>query len=119
MRLKFDENITVLAAGLLVALGHDVDTVADEKLSGHPDPGVFAAAQADGRALVTFDLGFGDIRAYPPGSHHGIFLLRLRDQGPDNVMATLGQLARNNDLDALARCLTVLTDTAIRIRWPD
>jgi hypothetical protein len=31
---------------------------------------------------VTFDVGFGDIRAYPPAGHHGIIVLRLRDQQP-------------------------------------
>jgi hypothetical protein len=64
-------------------LGHDVDTVADEGMVGRPDPDVLAAAIADERALVTFDLGFGDPRAYPPGDHRGIVLLRLWDQQPD------------------------------------
>jgi hypothetical protein len=71
VRLKLDENITVAAAGPLVELGHDVDTVADEQLVGRPDPDVFAAAIADERALVTVDLGFRDPREYPPGTHHG------------------------------------------------
>ncbi|CAN5577363.1 hypothetical protein BH23ACT7_BH23ACT7_22380 [soil metagenome] len=34
MRLKLDENITVVAKSPLVAPGHDVDTVADEQLPG-------------------------------------------------------------------------------------
>lgn len=41
--------------------------------------------------LVTFDLGFGDIRAYPPASHSGVVLLRLADQRPDVVADVLGR----------------------------
>jgi len=82
VRLKLDENISIVAGRALAELGHDVDTVASEGLVGHPDPDVIAAAVADDRALVTFDLGFGDPRAYPPGSHQGVILLRLADHSP-------------------------------------
>jgi predicted nuclease of predicted toxin-antitoxin system len=58
VRLKLGENVTVAAKDPLVALGHQVDTVADEDLTGRPDPDVLAAAIAEDRALVTCDLGF-------------------------------------------------------------
>ncbi|HVM05099.1 MAG TPA: hypothetical protein VM242_08005 [Acidimicrobiales bacterium] len=46
MRLKLGENTTVVAKDPLLALGHDVDTVAEEQLAGRPDPDVLAAAVA-------------------------------------------------------------------------
>lgn len=119
MRLKLDENVTVAAQDPLVALGHDVDTVADEDLTGRPDPDVLAAAVTDQRALVTCDLGFGDPRSYPPGSHRGVILLRLRDQQPDNIVSVLQGLAKNHNLDELAGCVVVVTENLIRIRWPE
>lgn len=119
MRLKLDENITVAAKGPLAAAGHDVDTVADEHLTGHPDSDILAAAVNEERALVTCDLGFGDPRTYPPGSHRGVILLRLRDQQPDNVMSVLQRLAKNHDLNELAGCVVVVTEGLIRIRWPE
>lgn len=119
MRLKLDENITVAAKNPLVALGHDVDTVADEDLAGRPDPDVLAAAVTDQRALVTCDLGFGDPRTYPPGSHRGVILLRLRDQQPDNVVSVLQGLAQNHNLNELAGCVVVVTEGLLRIRWPE
>ena len=39
------------------------------------------AIQKDERYLVTADKGFGDIRTYPPGTHHGILLLRPDEDG--------------------------------------
>lgn len=119
MRLKLDENITVAAEAPLVAAGHDVDTVADEQLVGRPDPVVLAGAVAAERALVTSDLGFGDPRAYPPGTHRGVILLRLRDQQPDNVVAVVQRLLDNHDLDELAGCIVVVTEALVRIRRPD
>jgi len=70
------------------------------------------------RALVTFDLGFGDPREYPRGTHRGVILLRLRYQQPDNVVVVLQRLAENHDLDELAGCVVVVTGGLIRIRWP-
>lgn len=119
MRLKFDENITVAAKEPLVAFGHEVDTVADEQLTGRPDPDVLAAAVTDRRTLVTFDLGVGDPRTYPPNSHLGVILLRLHDQQPANVISVLQQLAHHHNLDDLAGCAVVITEDLIRIRRPD
>jgi predicted nuclease of predicted toxin-antitoxin system len=119
VRLKLDENITVFARAPIEAAGHDVDTVSDEHLAGRSDPEVFAVAAGAARVLVTFDVGFGDIRAYPPGSHPGIIVLRLRNQQPDNVVAALARLAQHHDLDGLSRCLIIVTEALVRIRWPD
>lgn len=119
MRIKLDENVTVTAREHLARLGHDVDAVIDEELGGRPEADVLAAAVASGRALVTFDLGFGDPRQYPPGSHRGIVLLRLRDQQPGNVVSVLQRLAEHHDLDSLVGCVVVVTEALVRIRWPD
>ncbi|MGQ0620438.1 MAG: DUF5615 family PIN-like protein [Panacagrimonas sp.] len=78
MKIKLDENISVELAPLLSRSGHDVDTVAIEGLQGQPDSAVWAAAQSAGRMLITQDLDFADIRRFPPGTHHGLILLRHR-----------------------------------------
>jgi len=65
VRIKLDENIPTSAAERLRSAGHDVDTVADENLSGAEDTVVLRAATSVERLVVTLDRGFGDIRAYP------------------------------------------------------
>ncbi|MGH9266976.1 MAG: hypothetical protein ACRD0D_02245, partial [Acidimicrobiales bacterium] len=47
------------------------------------------------------------------------FLLRLRDQQPDNVVAVLQRLATNHNLDELVGCVVVVTEGLVRIRWPE
>ena len=60
MRIKLDENLPAGLADKLATLGHDVDTVADENLSGRPDPDVWQAAQQEQRFFITQDLDFSD-----------------------------------------------------------
>jgi predicted nuclease of predicted toxin-antitoxin system len=77
VKIKLDENLPRQLVPLLTKLGHDVDTVPDERLTGRDDTAVWAAAQAAGRFLVTQDLDFSDARTYVPGTHHGLLLVRL------------------------------------------
>ena len=65
-RLKFDENIARDAVDLARSRGFDVATVADEQLTGQPDAVIAGVCMREGRVLVTLDLDFADVRAYPP-----------------------------------------------------
>ena len=80
MRFKVDENLPLEVADLLRAAGHDAEGVHEEGLSGAPDQQVLAAAVSERRTLVTLDLGFADIRSYPPGQSLGIIVLRPASQ---------------------------------------
>ncbi len=62
MKVKLDENITTAAKALIAQHGHEVDTVVDEGLTGATDSVVVEASRSDERMLVTFDVGFGNLR---------------------------------------------------------
>ncbi len=47
------------------------------------------AARREDRILVTLDLDFSNIRAYPPEAHSGIVVLRPRRQDKRTVLAAL------------------------------
>jgi len=78
LKFKVDENLPAEAADILRDSGFIADTVADEDLSGADDDTVASASKSDLRILVTLDLDFANIRAYPPGEHAGIIVLRVR-----------------------------------------
>jgi predicted nuclease of predicted toxin-antitoxin system len=118
VKFKLDENLPVSSAAVLASAGHDVDTVPAEELAGAPDPDVVAAASGAGRILVTLDIGLGDIRAYPPGSHAGIVVLRLPDQSADTVTKAIGDLAGLAESAALAGAVVVMQHGLLRIRHP-
>ena len=116
MKVEFDENITRSARQVLIVARHDVDTVVDEDLAGATDPQVVAAAAAVGRLLITLDRGLGDIRAYPPGSHAGILVLRPSDQSPPTVAAALAKVVPGHDLTMLDGTVAVAQRGLLRIR---
>lgn len=76
LRFKLDENIPERVRVSLAAQGLDTHGVHDEGLAGAVDAQLLQACIAEGRILITLDLDFADIRAYPPGSYPGIWVLR-------------------------------------------
>ena len=102
----------------MTGAGHDVDTVIQEGLIGAPDRDVVAAATVTGRILISPDRGLGDIRAYPPGSHAGIVVLRLTDQSAASAIKAVTDLATLTNPDRLAGVVAVLQRGLLRIRRP-
>ena len=66
LKFKVDENLPSEAADVLRAAGHDALTVLEQQLGGEADARVSAVCLAEGRAIVTLDLDFSNIRSYPP-----------------------------------------------------
>jgi len=71
MRFKTDENLHPELAEFLQERGHDAVTVWQEELRGRPDAELAEVCRREERALVTLDLDFADIRAYPPDEWTG------------------------------------------------
>lgn len=91
LRLKLDENMLQRVQSMLRDLGIDVEAARSERLVGAADPILLTACIAEDQVLVTLDLDFADMRDYPPGIHHGIWVLRPRQQ-TFNTIAGLVQL---------------------------
>lgn len=119
MRIKIDEDLPRAAAALLQEAGYpDVRTVTEQGMGGWKDPALWQALQQEERFLVTGDKGFTDLRAYPPGSHAGVLLLRPDADGIDPILELLKKVLMSTDLAALQGCLAVATSHGLRIRRP-
>lgn len=79
---------------------------------------MLAGASADGRMLITLDRGLGDIRAYPPGAHGGVLVIRLNHQSPRAIRRAVERVSATVDLDDLAGCIAVWRDGDLRVRRP-
>jgi predicted nuclease of predicted toxin-antitoxin system len=77
MKFKLDENLGSRTAEIIAESGHDVATVAQEKLSGTSDERLLAICIAESRCLITLDLDFADVLRFPPRNTPGIAVLRL------------------------------------------
>lgn len=118
MRIKLDENLPSSLVDLLSGHGHDVHTVADEALTGAADHDLLEAVSAEDRMILTLDRGFGDVRAYPPGSHPGIVVLRLPDTSPRRVRSAVERLVTTHDLDDVRGSIVVAHQETLRVRRP-
>lgn len=116
MRFKIDENLHDDVAALLVAAGHDVDTVYDEGLRGSPDNAIAERCRNEDRVLVTLDLDFADIRTYPPADHPGMIVLRVGNQSRSHILQVMSPVATLLDKEPVAGRLWIVSEAGVRIR---
>lgn len=116
MQFKIDENLPVEVAAALRHAGHDAVTIHEQQMVGHPDSRIAAVCQSEGRAILTLDLDFADIRTYPPASFPGIVVVRPRTQAKPAVLQLIGRLIPLLDSEPLAGNLWILQENGLRIR---
>ena len=119
MNFKLDENLPELVREALSELGHDAHTVAEEGLSGAQDETVLQACVAEDRILITLDLDFSDIRAYPPGSYPGVWVLRPPKQTFKAIEALVRAGVRLCAVERVRGQLWVIDEKRVRIRDGD
>ena len=118
MKLKLDENLPYSLVRHLASLGHDADSVFDERLTGDRDDVVWQAAQHDGRFLLTQDLDFSDARKYRPGAHHGLLLVRLAEPGREALYDRLSAVFADEDVESWKGCIVSVTSRKVRVKRP-
>ena len=116
MKIKLDENLPADLRELLHTAKHDTATVSEQGLAGCDDPPILQAATAEGRILMTFDTDFADIRRYPPGTHAGIVVFRLRDQRWKTLQRPVRRLVATGALKEVRRGLAIVDESRVRYR---
>lgn len=116
MEFKIDENLPAEAATLFRSAGHEAATVGDQGLAGASDTTVAERIQAERRVLVTADLDFSDIRAYPPADYSGLLVLRLRQLDKPHVLWVLSRLLQVLEKRSPAKELWIVEEERVRIR---
>jgi predicted nuclease of predicted toxin-antitoxin system len=92
MKFKVDENLPSEFASILREAAFDADTVNDERLGGADDSIVSQRSRAEDRVLLTLDLDFANIQAYPPGDYPGIVVFRSKVQDKVTLISLLRRL---------------------------
>jgi predicted nuclease of predicted toxin-antitoxin system len=116
IRFKVDENLHPDVVGVLVAGGHEAETVWDEGLRGTPDGNLAGVCKREGRALLTLDLDFADIRTYPPREYAGLVVIRAARQDRGNVVRIVRGLLPMFEAETLVGRLWVVDEGGVRIR---
>ncbi len=89
MKFKIDENLPAECALIFRQAGFEAATAAEQDLSGADDSVLFERCRAERRVLVTLDMDFANVRAYPPGSHSGIVVVRSNSQDKPTLISIL------------------------------
>jgi predicted nuclease of predicted toxin-antitoxin system len=92
LKIKIDENLPAECATVFREAGFEAETVADEGLRGVDDSLIADRSRTEGRVLVTLDLDFGNVVAYPPAEHAGIVVLRLKAQDRRTILAVMQRI---------------------------
>jgi len=116
MKFKIDENLPVDIADILQQAGYEAGTVHSEGITGADDLSISKICQREQRVLLTLDLGFSDIRTYPPSEFEGIIVLRLIRQDKMYVLDIIHRLLGTLDQDELKGKLWIVDEKRIRIR---
>jgi predicted nuclease of predicted toxin-antitoxin system len=92
LKFKVDENLPTECSSILRGAVFEADTVSGEKLSGASDSVLSERCRAEDRVLMTLDLDFANVQAYPPKSHPGIVVFRPKSQDKPTLFALLKRL---------------------------
>ena len=111
-----DENMPGALVGLFAEAGHDAVTVSDQRMTGASDSHIASVCRREGRTLVTLDMDFADIRAYPPQEYAGLVVFRLGRHGPGRVLGVAARLIEMLPETSLQGQLWIVEDERIRIR---
>jgi predicted nuclease of predicted toxin-antitoxin system len=116
MQFKVDENLPSEVASMLRQAGHDATTVVQQHLAGSTDPQLAAVCQKEDRALVTLDMDFANIRAYPPPQYAGLIVLRLSRQDKPYVLSVFTKIVPLLMVEPVRQRLWIVEEHRIRIR---
>ena len=116
MDFKLDENLHPDTADLLRQQGHNAATVYEQGLRDRPDPEIARVCIQEGRALITLDLDFSDLRKFPPTDHSGIVVLRLGSQSRRSVLAAVQRILPLIESEPLSGFLWIVDEIHVRIR---
>ena len=94
MRFKLDENLDYQTGEILTQSGHAAAEVEEEGLKGASDPAIAQAANSEGRCLITLDLGFANVLAFPPSEYSGLIVLRHPSPTRRRLLDLVRQVSR-------------------------
>jgi predicted nuclease of predicted toxin-antitoxin system len=116
VKFKTDENLPSEAASVLRDAGFEADSVREEALEGSEDTALALRIRAEGRILITLDLDFSNIRAYPPQDYPGLIVLRLKCQDRETVVTVVRRLVLALNRRSPAGELWIVEEDHIRRR---
>lgn len=116
MKLFADESVWEITREFVRKLGHDLTTVEECGLAGAADEIVLSQTLTEDRVLLSRDLDFSNILLYPPVSHLGIIVLRIRPITTDPVHRILASALAYFTQESIQQALVIVDHNKFRER---
>jgi predicted nuclease of predicted toxin-antitoxin system len=118
MHFLVDEDLPRSTVNLLRQHGHEATDIRDTGLRGAIDADIAVYVQRNGYCLLSGDMGFADIRNYPPGKYSGIVVLHLPAKATSSTILTLlkSLLVQTEIINQLKGKLAIVEAGRVRIR---
>lgn len=118
MRFLIDEDLPRSTDNLLRQYGHETIDIRDIGLRGASDADIAAYAQKHELCLLSGDMGFADIRNYPPEKYSGVVVLHLPAKATSSTILTLlkSLLVQTEIVNQLKGKLAIIEPGRVRIR---
>lgn len=116
MRFLADMGVALRIVEWLRSQGHDVTHLREEGLHRLPNGQIFAKAIAEGRALLTFDLDFGEIAALARGRRASVILFRLHNTRTPHVIDRLAAVLASLTNALEKGAIVIVEESRHRIR---
>ena len=116
LKFKLDENLPAAAAVRFEEAGFDTATVVSQAMGGANDRQLADVCTDENRVLVTLDMDFADIRAFPPGSSPGIVVLRSPRQDLTSVLGLVDDLIAAMKARTIEGSLWIVEPGRVRVR---
>ncbi len=116
MKFKLDENVPLRLKAIISHAGHLVSDVYEQNLQGKDDSVLFKTCRKEGYVIITNDTDFENIQVYPPKTHSGIILFKLRSQGAKAVTRAWDIFITKVELNRVPKSTIIIGPDVIKIR---
>jgi len=102
---------------LLNVKGYDTIHVKTSGLSCTKDPQLFIFAQQEQRTIISRDLGWADIKAYPPNTHCGLIVLRFSFEATAiDIRQVVEQFIDRVDISEIVGAIVIVDKNKFKVR---
>jgi predicted nuclease of predicted toxin-antitoxin system len=117
LRFLIDEDCPLSLENLLNLKGYDTIHVKTSGLSGTKDPQLFIFAQQEQRIIISRDLGWANIKTYPPNSHCGLIVLRFPfEANAIEIRQVVEQFIDRVDTSEIVGAIVIVDKNKFRVR---
>lgn len=95
--------------------GHDVLTVKQAGLVGTDDEGIYEFAKENGRVLLTFDRGFGDIFRFDIAKSFGVIIVRIGNMNREEIIRIVTSFFAMPEKPDFSGKLVIISKGKVRI----